>query len=662
MIVTPSRASILLTLVLLLSFSSMSAQRVGRTETVRVPFRSESWSATAGRATVGGRREVTVAPPQHLSSGQIQKTGTTATGSASTTATSLVGLVFPGPVDENPPDSDIAAGPNHLIATVNAVIAIYDKKGNLISQTESTQFFGSVAGPGCCFDLRVLYDQTHGRFMVAAAQTDYNAPASQIVFAVSATSDPTGTWNKYAVNSSNVFWSDFPTIAVSESAFYITADRIPFSPGPAAWDITVIGIPELLSGSPNLRITDFANVKAPSGSNVNGPIIPAMTYGSSAQEYLVSNGRPGVLYVFSITTSGTPTLNSTTLQTTPYPPPPLAPQPGSSVGLGPGGDAIFTVVWRNGSLWVAQSVGNGPGTPAAAAVVRWYELDPATPSVRQLGMVVGVGDAYMPALTARADGQVDLVYTTSSTTQFASAGFAHRDPTDPPNTMSVAGIYKAGDSVFPSSRWGDISGIAPDPDGTCSWGIAEFATKGNFGTSIVQILSPAPPPPAISLGVTPSAGTVTAGQTATFQVAVTGQGLSAPVALACGQGLPSGAACKFSPAAVSSGSSSTLTISTTARSSAALRTEVTLSFLSAGAILLATRRSRATAALFCAMLVLGFIVSCGGVGGSSNNSSGGGDNGGGGGNSGTPAGNYAVTITATSGAVNGSTSLSLVVR
>lgn len=660
---TASGVFVLSALVFAASLSTAFSQTTGQTRTVNVPFRSESWWSTAAHGAPEHKTATIVAPPVHVRPEQARSAASTVAGFSTPTSSSLITQVFPGPADEVPPDSDIAAGPNHIVATVNAVMAIYDKKGTLISQTGVTSFFGSLSGPGCCFDLRVLYDQNNSRFIVAAAETDNASPSSHILLAVSATSDPTGTWNKYAVDASTVFWSDFPTLGVSANALYIIADRIPFTPGTAGWDITVIQIPELLSGNSNLRITDFANVKGAGGAPVFGPIIPAITYGASDREFLVSNGAPGTLYVFSIPTSGTPTLSAAKLATTPYPPPPLAPQPKSSVGLSVGGDGIFTAVWRNGSLWVSQSIGSGPGTPAANAVVRWYEIDPVTPAVRQLGSIAGAGDAFMPALTARADGQVDVVYTTSSTTQFASSGYAHRNPTDPPGTMSVSGIYKAGDSAYPISRWGDISGIAADPDGVSTWGIAEYATNGTFGTSIIQIASGIAASPAVSLTVTPTSATIPAGQTASFTVAVAGQSLTAPVTLACTQGLPSNAACSFSPVSVPAGSPATLTISTKARSSAALRSILAFLSLSMFALVIFHRGSRRVAGVLCLLLFFGLVVSCGGVGGSGNNSggsNGGGGNGGGG--SGTPAGSYSVTVNGSSGNVNGSTTLTLVVQ
>lgn len=82
--------------------------------------------------------------------------------------------------------------------------------------------------------------------------------------------------------------------------------------------------------------------------------------------------------------------------------------------------------------------------------------------------------------------------------------------------------------------------------------------------------------PSFVLGVAPGSATVTAGQSVTYTVTVSGQsGFSNAVTLACAAGLPMGASCSFSPASVVPGTNpvtSTLTI-TTSTVSASLRQE-----------------------------------------------------------------------------------------
>jgi len=168
----------------------------------------------------------------------------------------------------------------------------------------------------------------------------------------------------------------------------------------------------------------------------------------------------------------------------------------------------------------------------------------------------------------------------------------------------------------------------------------------------------------------PTSQTVTAGRSASYTIPISPTGASGTaLTLACSN-LPPLSTCGFSAnpvTPVSGGSSTTMTISTTARAAlpgASIGRRGP--FLSPGiwstlaavvlfaAILLTWRTSRrARLALGCALgvLVLGFaLAGCGGGGG------------GGGGSGGTPPGTSTITVTGTSGAFTHSTTVTLVVQ
>lgn len=64
-----------------------------------------------------------------------------------------------------------------------------------------SSFFAGLGITGQIFDPRIIYDQTDNRFMLTAAEVDVtNFTNGNVFIAVSQTSDPTGVWNKYAVN------------------------------------------------------------------------------------------------------------------------------------------------------------------------------------------------------------------------------------------------------------------------------------------------------------------------------------------------------------------------------------------------------------------------------------------------------------------------------
>jgi hypothetical protein len=168
-----------------------------------------------------------------------------------------------------------------------------------------------------------------------------------------------------------------------------------------------------------------------------------------------------------------------------------------------------------------------------------------------------------------------------------------------------------------------------------------------------------------------SALTVPRGQSAAviLSIAPVAARFETGVAFAC-SGLPAAASCTFTPASLPAGTTSatvTLTVATAARSAAPLPVPrvpgIPPAAIPAAALLLLlacarrTRRMAMTAVLGLAFAALLATAGCG------NGSSGGGSNGGTSqGQGGTPAGTYPVTVTATSGALSHTVTVTLVVQ
>jgi hypothetical protein len=124
-----------------------------------------------------------------------------------------------------PPDIDMAAGPNHLIAVVNVAFEIYDKQGNSLTggPIGFASFFAGT--PGCSaastFDPDVVYDPVADRFVIGVdgGGTDFCVAATQ-------TGDPTGAWNRYGfpTNVNGAFF-DFPHMGVGQEAIFMGSNQ-----------------------------------------------------------------------------------------------------------------------------------------------------------------------------------------------------------------------------------------------------------------------------------------------------------------------------------------------------------------------------------------------------------------------------------------------------
>lgn len=536
-------------------------QAPAQSHRVRVRIVTQTWAATATAQAppAEGKRSVRFighypgyAAAKRAANEQLKRrlrqmaAGRTSATSPAPLAASSTMVAFDGPSESDtqyiPPDSQLAAGPSDVVVAINDLLAIYDKTG---VQQGSLQylpsFFSSLGVTGQIFDPRLVYDQADGRFILSAADVDMtNFTSGDVLLAVSATSDPTGVWYKYAINfmgrdvanTVNTF-PDFPGLGFSPTAVYLTTNQFELNSqcvsnepnGPCAFSdawIKVIGLPALLSGSSSLSITTFKDVQTASSHLAFG-IQPAVSYGTPSAEFLVAadfSANPGTtLNLFSITTSGTPTLSSSDLTVPSFSLPPSAPEPGVNTGIITDDFRILNAVWSNGSLWCGQNVvGYATGNVAA----RWYQIalsDLSSASLSQSGEVDGEEAAYYPELGAESDGTAMMTFSTSSQTIYPSAAYTGRLPADPPGKMRSYAIYGAGTGSYNEAvgdRWGDYSGISLDPRGTSFWGIAEYASTPDphFATRVAQFTGQP------SLQASPAVvdyGNVLVGQTSTAQ-------------------------------------------------------------------------------------------------------------------------------------------------
>lgn len=432
--------------------------------------------------------------------------------------------VFFGPdeatTQDLPPDSQLAVGPTQVVVVVNSLIAIYSKSGSQQGSNQSlAAFFGNLVTAGQVYDPRIIYDAADQRFILSAADVDFTGfNVGNVLLAVSQTSDATGQWNKYsipsmgqAVGGSAVTFPDFPTLGLSSSAVYISTGQFAVSSTCIAdnscnfsdtW-IQVVGLPGLLSGNATLTLTTFKNVQTAAGQPAFA-IEPAVTEGAAPAEFLAaadfanSPNAGATLDLFSITTSGTPTLQAAALTVPSFFMPPDAPQPGpfDAVPAIPTNDyRLLNAVWSNGSLWCGLNTAGSSRLPVA----RWYQIalsSLSTASLTQSGDVSGSGAAYYPAIAVDASGDMELAFTTSSTATYASAAFTGRAVGDPAGATRSYGVYEPGTSPYQETqvpmRWGDYSGMTLDPSDGSFWAIAELAgfPDPNYETAIAHLTGP----------------------------------------------------------------------------------------------------------------------------------------------------------------------------
>jgi uncharacterized repeat protein (TIGR01451 family) len=172
------------------------------------------------------------------------------------TLLSLSGFVYGGlNYDSNqlvtPPDTIIAAGPNHIVEAVNQNL-LFASKASLPGSLSGTVqafpdfFLGfehSIFGlDDVITDPSVNYDTGTGQWVISILDIDLQNLKGYLDIAVSNTNDPTGGWTKFQLdvtdghgpiipgNAGATLWGDFERFGESSTAYVWTVNMFTFSP------------------------------------------------------------------------------------------------------------------------------------------------------------------------------------------------------------------------------------------------------------------------------------------------------------------------------------------------------------------------------------------------------------------------------------------------
>ncbi len=421
-----------------------------------------------------------------------------------------------------PPDPELAVGPDHIIAVVNAAFEIYDKTGNtLVAPITFETLFNGISGctiGNQLFDPNVLYDEQADRYMLGI-----DADGIYYCAAVSLSSDPTTQWIRYRfpVNSGGVEF-DYPHAGIGRDAIYIGGNT--FS-GSAYAGAKVFALDKWAmyagAGASWREHSLGTSHHTPQPANLHGYL--QGKWPSSGPHFIITGsdfqGENYSVFAWQAPFSSnsfyqTGTFNLDQITGVPAGIPSDVPQP-------PGGGLILANDWRpqdaeyrNGYLWTTNTVSCNPGT-GTVDCVRWAQVKPSNGTVVQAGVLASNGDyRFFSDLAVNDCGDMAL-------------GFTMTDPSD--NSWGFPGIFVSGRKVsdpqgllgpelplklsnVPYSafdgapyRWGDYTGFTSDPNGLDLWYLGQFSKNtgspsGLWGTYIGKVSfprnsGPAPPTP-----------------------------------------------------------------------------------------------------------------------------------------------------------------------
>ena len=430
-----------------------------------------------------------------------------ASGAAPTAGSGVdgVGQGFSGPqgtftVDSAPPDTNGAVGATQYVQLVNTAFAVFDKatKQVVYGPVQTNTLWSGFGGP-CENDNDgdgvVVYDKAAGRWIITQFAVTA-APYYQCV-AVSATSDATGAYYRYAFNYGSVF-PDYPKLGVWPDAYYITFNMFSGNSFSGA-KLCAYDRNAMLNGQ-------AATEQCFQLSSSYGSVLPADLDGATAPpagapNYLMNFGVNKLnLWKFHVDWSNS--ANSTLSGPAAIPVASFSaacsggtciPQSGTRQKLDSLADRLmFRLAYRNfgdhESLVVSHSVKVGTSKQNPYTGVRWYEIRSpgGTPAVYQQS-------TYSPDTTYRwlgsvamdKQGNMAMGYSASSSTLHPAIRYTGRLATDALSTMQAEASMVEGtgsQSGNNLSRWGDYSAMTVDPVDDCTfWYTNEYLkTTGSF--------------------------------------------------------------------------------------------------------------------------------------------------------------------------------------
>ena len=136
------------------------------------------------------------------------------------------GNVFGGGV---PNDNTLAiSNDGKIVSCVNSNLFVFEE-GDSILLNVSLEAFGDTLGlTAHKYDPKVRYDQEADRFILTYLSGNTDS-TTNIIVAFSASNDPAGDWNLYALPGNpynNNYWSDYPALGITKEDFFITINLI----------------------------------------------------------------------------------------------------------------------------------------------------------------------------------------------------------------------------------------------------------------------------------------------------------------------------------------------------------------------------------------------------------------------------------------------------
>jgi hypothetical protein len=420
-----------------------------------------------------------------------------------------------------PPDQGLCQGNGFVLEAVNSAYRIYKTNGTSLRGPFNVNDLFNVGGKEFTSDPRCWYDTSTKTWFAIVLFLNDTSTASDLLIAVSQTSDPTGLWNEYAVNTTDTggngcpCFGDQPRIGIDQTNLYVTDDEFSIT-GPQfdGSEVWAFDKAQLVAGAATVNFARFQHLQ----TNNNVAPQPALSTGNPAAEYFLSSldfsgtgdTRIGVWAMTNRALGGgpPPTLTSIVINSEGYANPPPAPQKGAKSTLDSGDDRMQQVEYVGGSVWGELTTAIKPaGDSTVRAGGAWFQVQPTLgvsgitgATIARQGYLAAKGQYEIyPAVQPDAAGNAAVVFTLTSTGRFPSAAYATLKATGSQFGPAVVAAAGTGPYDKLATRWGDYSFAVPDTSSHAAWLATEYVpakssqtTTGasNWGTRVLKVPLP----------------------------------------------------------------------------------------------------------------------------------------------------------------------------
>jgi hypothetical protein len=388
----------------------------------------------------------------------------------------------------SPPDPDIAAGPDHVVAAVNSRFAFYDKCGNNLYENNFSDFVGNTTD--FIFDPKVIYDRWNSRFIMTICVRNNTSHQSYVLLMISDDNNPVGGWCWWYFDYGTTYWADYQDVGAWTDAVIITANIFDWSTPNRIFQyshVRVIETADLLACAAASSVF-WTGMTNPNNGTQAFAIRASdhMTWG--ADFWMINSVSYGGDFLTLWSVSGgwaAPVLNSWDMAANIYDdPPPLLQANGTYVDCG---DArLMNAAYYNGNLWAGHGRRFNWGEPTDRSAIAVFQVGTVAKTINYQTPYGGPGFYYSyPAvdLDTSLDGVVTFAW--GGPANFPGTRYSNLPsggPISGSSTLVVglanyAGGGTAGTFADPY-RWGDYYGCDLDPyDNRTLWFYGQFASN-----------------------------------------------------------------------------------------------------------------------------------------------------------------------------------------